>query len=83
MILGKDPLSTDIVLGADGTEIVFENLETTPRICRKEEHQFKVGVQERATLKKETSAKTVPRKSGGKGWNPNSGRGGYPNHIGK
>ena len=59
VILGKEPLSMDIVLGADGTDIVFENAEITLRICKKEEHQFKVQRKERVTLEKETSARTV------------------------
>ena len=59
MILGKESLSTDIVLGADGTDIVFENVEITLRIYRKEEHQFKVKAKERATLEKENLARTM------------------------
>ena len=49
----------DIVLGADGTDIVFENVEITLRICKKEEHQFKVKAKERVTLEKETSARIM------------------------
>ena len=59
MILGKEPPSNDIVLGADGTDIVFESVEITLRICKKEEHQFKVIAKERVTLEKETSARTM------------------------
>ena len=46
MIQGQEPLSLDIVLGVDGTDIVFENVEITQRICKKEEHQFKVKAKE-------------------------------------
>ena len=83
VILGKEPLSMDIVLGADGTDIEFENVEIALRIREKEDHQFKVKAKERVTLEKETSARTMSTagfqkgKSGGKGWN-----GGYTNHVG-
>ena len=47
------------VHGADGTDIVFETVESTLRVCKKEVHQVKVKAMERVILEKETSARTM------------------------
>ena len=62
----------DNVFGADGTDIVFENVEIILRNCKKGELQFKVKAKERVTLENETSTRTMSTaafqkgKSGGK-----------------